>query len=190
MRRLPSIAPSPCLLHEASMLRRLAVCHPPIWVDMCSLAIQRTRGRDGCVSDRGDMAQGDFNRRAQQFMNGRRGPDDLANLCVWVAVILAIVDLFMHTGWLSWVSMALVVYAVWRMCSKNVYARMSENDAFLTSMGPVRPWLQNPGRAANELRTYKHVKCPSCGQKVRVPRGKGKLRVTCPKCHEKFEVKS
>ena len=52
------------------------------------------------------MAQGDFNRKAQQFMNGRRGPDDLANLCVWVAVILAIVDLFMHTGWLSWVSMA------------------------------------------------------------------------------------
>ena len=120
------------------------------------------------------MAQGDFNRKAQQFMNGRRGPDDLANLCVWVAVILAIVD----------------VYAVWRMCSKNVYARMSENDTFLRAMGPVRPWLQNPSRAAHELRTYKHVKCPSCGQKVRVPRGKGKLRVTCPKCHEKFEVKS
>ena len=125
------------------------------------------------------MAQGDFNRKAQQFMNGRRGPDDLANLCVWVAVILVLVDLFAHTGWLSWVSMALVVYAVWRMCSKNVYARMNENDAFLRAMGPVRPWLQNPGRAANELRPYKHV-----------PRGKGKLRVTCPKCHEKFEVKS
>ena len=41
----------------------------------------------------------------------------------------------MYTGWLSWVSMALVVYAVWRM-PKNVYARMSENDAFPRAMGP------------------------------------------------------
>ena len=41
-----------------------------------------------------------------------------------------------------------------------------------------------------ELRAYKHVRCTSCKQKMRVPRGKGKLRVTCPKCRTKFEVKS
>ena len=126
------------------------------------------------------MSQSDFNRKAQRFMNGRRGPDDLASFCVWAAVILIVIDLFAHTGWLSWVSVALVVYAVWRMCSKNVYARMSENDAFLKALGPIRPWVQNPSRAAHELRSYKHATCPSCGQKVRVPRGKGKLRVTCP----------
>ena len=136
------------------------------------------------------MAQGDFYRRAREFMNGRRGPDGLANFCVWVAVILVVIDIFARTGWLSWVSIALVAYSVWRMCSKNVYVRMNENDAFLKALGPARPWLQNPGQAAKELCTYKHVTCPSCGQKVRVPRGKGKLRVTCPKCHEKFEVKS
>ena len=136
------------------------------------------------------MAQGDYNRKVQEFMRGRRWPDELANLCVWVAVILAIVNLFARTGWLSWVSLAIVIYAVWRMCPKNVYARMNENEAFLKALGPAKPWLQNPGRAAQELRAYKHAKCPSCRQKVRVPRGKGKLRVTCPKCHEKFEVKS
>lgn len=136
------------------------------------------------------MAQGDFNRRAQEFMSGRRGPDELASLCVWIAVVLAVIDVFARIGWLSWVSMALVAYAVWRMCSKNVYARMAENNAFLKALGPARPWLRDPRRAAHELRAYKHAACPSCGQRVRVPRGKGKLRVTCPKCHGKFEVKS
>ena len=65
-----------------------------------------------------------------------------------------------------------------------------KREAFLKALGPAKPWLQHPGRAAQELRAYKHAKCPSCRQKVRVPRGKGKLRVTCPQCQEKFEVKS
>ena len=48
----------------------------------------------------------------------------------------------------------------------------------------------NPRAAWGELRAYKHVRCGSCRQKVRVPRGKGRLRVTCPKCGTKFEVRS
>ena len=74
--------------------------------------------------------------------------------------------------------------------SKNVEARRNENELFLDHAGRFRPWLRNPSAALKEARTYKHAVCPDCGQKVRVPRGKGKLRVTCPKCHKKFEVKS
>ena len=66
-------------------------------------------------------------------------------------------------------------------------------NIFLRSLefiGPVRPWLRNPAKAMGEARAYKHLKCPECGQRVRVPRGKGKIRVRCPQCKTKFDARS
>ncbi|MDO4798818.1 MAG: hypothetical protein Q4A01_12455, partial [Coriobacteriales bacterium] len=60
----------------------------------------------------------------------------------------------------------------------------------LDFVSPVMPWFRNPGDAAKEFKGYKHLTCPECGQRVRVPRKKGKIRITCPKCHAKFEAKS
>lgn len=136
------------------------------------------------------MASGDWQRKVSDWMRGRQGPDDLAVFCVDLAIVLVIVNLFVSALWLNVVVLALVVYAFFRMQSKNLGKRARENEAFLKALGPVRPWFQNPKAAWAEFRAYKHVKCSSCGQKVRVPRNKGKLRVTCPKCATKFEVKS
>jgi len=136
------------------------------------------------------MAKGDFERKAMQWMAGRLGPDDLVRFSTDLAVVLCVVELFVHTTWLGVASLVLLAYSVWRMSSKNLGPRARENERFLKMLGPVRPWFQNPRAAWTESRTYKHVTCPSCGQHVRIPRGKGKLRVTCPKCHEKFEVRS
>ena len=136
------------------------------------------------------MASGDWQRRLADWLRGRQGPDDLATFCVNVAIVVVIVNLFARTSWLGWVALALVVYAMFRIQSKNLGSRARENEAFLKALGPARPWVQNPRAAWGELRAYKHVRCTSCKQKVRVPRGKGKLRVTCPKCRTKFEVRS
>ncbi len=136
------------------------------------------------------MAKRDFERKAMQWMAGRLGPDDLVRFSTDLAVVLCVVELFVHTTWLGVASLVLLAYSVWRMSSKNLGPRARENERFLKMLGPVRPWFQNPRAAWTESRTYKHVTCPSCGQHVRIPRGKGKLRVTCPKCHEKFEVRS
>lgn len=136
------------------------------------------------------MANGSFQERVSDWFKGRRGPEELSNFCIVIALVLVVVNLFANQLWISIVALALAVYAAWRMSSKNVVARAKENVAFLKALGPVRPWVQDPGAAVSETRTYKHVKCPSCGQKIRVPRGKGKLRVTCPTCHEKFETKA
>lgn len=129
-------------------------------------------------------------RRAAEWMRGRRGPDDIVYASIYLAFIVVVVNIFAHAAWLGWLALALIVYAGFRIQSKNLGARSKENAAFLKAIGPLRPWLQNPKAAAAEAKQFKHVKCSHCGQKVRVPRGKGKLRVTCPKCREKFEVKS
>lgn len=136
------------------------------------------------------MAAGDWQRKAAEWLKGRQGPDDLAVFCVDVAIVVLVVNVFARTGWLSWVALALVAYAIFRIQSKNLGSRARENESFLKLLGPARPWFQNPRAAWAELRTYKHARCTSCRQRVRVPRGKGKLRVTCPKCGTKFEVRS
>lgn len=136
------------------------------------------------------MAQGDWQRKVAEWLRGRQGPDDLAVFSVDLAVVIVLVNVFARTGWLGWVALALVAYAMFRIQSRNLAARSRENAAFLKALGPARPWLQNPRAAWGELRAYKHVRCSSCKQRVRVPRGKGRLRVTCPRCKTKFEVRS
>lgn len=136
------------------------------------------------------MAAGDWQRKLAEWLRGRQGPDDLAIFSTNLAVVILLVNIFARVSWLGWVALALVVYAMFRIQSRNLGARARENERFLHALGPARPWLQNPAAAWRELRTYKHVRCTSCRQKVRVPRGKGRLRVTCPSCHTKFEVRS
>lgn len=136
------------------------------------------------------MASSDWQRKLADWLRGRQGLDDLAVFAIDLAIILVLVNVFARTGWLGWVALALVAYSIFRIQSKNLGARSRENSAFLKLLGPARPWLQNPVAAWKEFRAYKHVRCTSCRQKVRVPRGKGKLRVTCPKCGTKFEVSS
>ena len=136
------------------------------------------------------MAKGDRQRKLADWLQGRQGPDDLAVFSVNLAIVIVLVNLFLHMSLLGIVALFLVAYAMFRIQSKNLGACARENEKFLKLLGPARPWVQNPSAAWSELRAYKHVRCTSCKQKVRVPRGTGKLRVTCPKCRTKFEVRS
>lgn len=136
------------------------------------------------------MSSGDWQRKLAEWLRGRQGPDDLAVFSVNLAIVLVLVNVFVRTSWLGWVALVLVAYSMFRIQSKNLGACARENAAFLKALGPARPWIQNPRAAWSELRAYRHVRCTSCKQRVRVPRGKGRLRVTCPRCKSKFEVRS
>ncbi len=137
------------------------------------------------------MAKGDFRRRVTNWMRGRYGVDELTNFLIYVAMILVIINLFVRNYVLSIICAAIIIYAYWRIMSKNVAARRDENEHFFSgAMRPLRAWMRDPQAAFKEARSYKHVQCPDCGQRIRVPRGKGKIRVTCPKCSKKFEAKS
>ncbi len=136
------------------------------------------------------MAKGDFERKLVQFMAGRNGTDELGTCVLLLAFVLVIINLFVSNIVLSITALVLMVYAWWRTMSRNLEARENENGVFCEYLGPLRPWVRNPAAAFAEARAYKHLKCPNCGQRVRVPRGKGKIRINCPQCHEKFEAKS
>ena len=136
------------------------------------------------------MAKGDFNGRVQEFMQGRNGPDDVTRVCTWGALALIIVYLFVPAWWLSVLALALIVFGWWRMLSRDVAARARENERFMSRLGPLRPWVSSPTGTLRERRSHKVLACPQCGQRLRVPRGKGKVRVRCRRCGTTFEGRS
>lgn len=136
------------------------------------------------------MSNQTLNERLANWMRGRNGADELGNTVVALSVILLLINVFAHTRWLSVIALLLAIYACWRMSSQAVARRQAENRAFLKALGPVANVVRNPQETVQEHHDFKHLTCPECGQKMRVPRGKGKMRVTCPKCHNKFEAQS
>ena len=111
-----------------------------------------------------------------RFMYGRYGTDTL-NLVLIVAAFLC--NLFGRNYILYLISLALITLALLRMFSRNIAARRRENE-WLTGLFKRRP----------DAKTHRHFACPKCHQKVRVPKGKGKIMITCPKCGEKFAKKT
>ena len=129
------------------------------------------------------------------FMRGRYGQDELNRKLIILTFILIIVNIFMRIGLLNLLVLGLIVYTYFRMFSKNYYARQRENIKFLNFMNKfstkrkmhqgMNNGYKNNSYTTND-KTYTIVKCPSCGQKVRVPKGLGKINITCPHCQTKF----
>ena len=75
------------------------------------------------------------------------------------------------------------------MFSRQTYKRYQENEKYLKSIN-----LFNNGliykRKDCQIEVIKYYRCPSCKQMVRLPKGKGKIIVTCPSCHHKFEKRT
>ncbi len=95
------------------------------------------------------------------------------------------VSLFCYAlGW------ALVIYCYFRLFSKNVTKRYTENQAFLSRTSTIRGFFQKQRSLWQQRRVYHIYKCPGCKQKIRIPKGKGKIEIRCPKCNTTFIKKS
>lgn len=118
----------------------------------------------------------------QRFMSGRYGTDKLNTWILGAGVILCLVSIFVPVALVNLVltagSYALMIWAIFRTLSRNTYKRYQENRRFLMLLNRLKD------------REHRYFDCPKCHQPVRVPRGKGKIMITCPKCAEKFPGKS
>lgn len=141
----------------------------------------------------------DFMNRFRQFMVGRYGHDKLNHFLLKAAVALMIVrvllfPLFFHWRWirevLSWLIWVCVILTVLRAISKNRFARERENELYRKLEFHVTEGWRKGSDSCKEFRTYKVFRCPGCGQKVRIPRGHGKIEIHCPKCGRDFIKRS
>lgn len=113
-----------------------------------------------------------------RFMQGRYGTDKLNMTLLWAGVIACVLAMFIRIPavnlLLTALSYGLLIWAMFRAFSRNTYKRYRENRKYLMLIERFRD------------KQHRYFDCPRCRQQVRVPRGKGKISITCPKCKEKF----
>ena len=125
---------------------------------------------------------GRFSANLRKFMAGRYGNDHLNMALLGIGVVCSLLSMFIRTGGvnmiLTLVSYGFLGLVIFRSLSKNTYKRYQENRKYRQIIDRMKD------------REHRYFECPKCHQPVRVPRGKGKIAITCPKCREKFVKKT
>lgn len=118
----------------------------------------------------------------RRFMSGRYGTDKLNMFILGAGVVICLLNLFIRFAPVNLLftvlSYVLMIWAIVRTFSRNTYKRYQENRKFLLFLDRLKD------------RQHKHYHCPKCHQLVRVPKGKGKIAIKCPKCGERFVRKT
>ena len=130
-----------------------------------------------------------------RFMQGRNGVDQFSRFTMGVALVAIVLTLFTGTrnglgAFLDILGMAALVYTYYRIFSKNISKRYAENQKFLNARYEWTVKAERRKKRFAQRKQYKFFKCPMCKQEVRVPRGHGKICITCPKCREQFVRRS
>ncbi|AVK48623.1 hypothetical protein AXY43_11535 [Clostridium sp. MF28] len=130
--------------------------------------------------------------RLRRFMFGRYGGDELSKaLLVLSFILLLIMNLVpKDLRFLTILAYIPVIICMFRIFSRNIYKRRNENYKYLKIKNNIVMWFKNNINRIKTLKNYKYYTCSNCKQKLRVPRGKGKISITCPKCNSSFKGKS
>ena len=129
----------------------------------------------------------------QRVMAGRYGVDEYSRFLNVVALVSLVLSILFNNGLSVFFWLLAIISLVWtyfRMFSRNTYKRRAENNAYLTIRYSMTRKLSGLKQRMQQKRYYLFYKCPKCGITTRVPKGKGKIRITCPKCGEIFQRKS
>ena len=118
----------------------------------------------------------------RNFMMGRYGTDRLNMVILTVGLVASLLSVILRAPVMDLIlfvlSYGMMFWAIFRTLSRNTYKRYQENRKFLQLVGRIKD------------REHRYFDCPKCRQMVRVPRGKGKISITCPRCREKFVKKT
>lgn len=126
----------------------------------------------------------------ERFMQGRYGVDKLTSFLLITGFAMWLLAMFRPLAFLIFPSLIIIVFAYVRVFSKNFVKRTRELNKYLTIKNKVQERWHLIKRIRSERKTHKYFKCRSCKTRLRVPRGKGKIEITCPKCRTKVIKKT
>ena len=124
-----------------------------------------------------------------RFMQGRYGVDQLSKFILILGLVFVVISalfnnaLSLLTYIVGWV---MVIYCYFRIFSRNIPKRYAENQAYLAKTYKIRTFFGKQKNIWQQRKTHHIYTCPSCKQKIRIPKGKGKIEVRCPKCGTTF----
>ena len=138
--------------------------------------------------------------RLRRFMEGRYGADELnrfLTVCGWVLLVIGFVlsgidnriTMILGTVLVS-LSWALLILSLFRTLSKKTSQRASENYRYFVCKNRILSWFSRIKTRWQDRKVHRYFRCPQCRATVRVPRGKGKIRITCPHCKHQFVKRS
>ena len=128
--------------------------------------------------------------RMQRFMAGRYGNDQLNQFIFIVAIISMVLEIITRQSLFYTLTLVLLILAYVRVFSRNINKRYEENMKFLQKKDAILNKFRKQKYYAAQRRNFRIYTCPQCKQKIRIPKGKGKISITCPKCRTSFIKKS
>ena len=123
-------------------------------------------------------------------MQGRYGTDDYTKFLIVVSLTFILLENITSYSFFSVIGLGLLVYGYFRVLSKNPPKRWRENQSYLKQKRKVINRISKLNWTWKQRKQYRFYKCPSCKQKVRVPKGKNKIKITCPSCSTQFIKKT
>ena len=128
--------------------------------------------------------------RMQRFMAGRYGNDQLNQFIFIVAIISMVLEIITRQSLFYTLTLVLLILAYVRVFSRNINKRYEENMKFLQKKDAILNKFRKQKYYAAQRRNFHIYTCPQCNQKIRIPKGKGKISITCPKCRTSCIKKS
>lgn len=131
----------------------------------------------------------DLREKLAKLMYGRYGVDQLGRAMLIFALVLCVLSLFVPrrlSGIIYYISLILIILMYIRMFSKNIQKRYQENNKYLSLKASFLRKFQREKEIFSQRRFYHFYRCPRCRQRIRIPRGKGRIEIRCPKCSQTF----
>ncbi|EFK94179.1 hypothetical protein [Finegoldia magna] len=129
--------------------------------------------------------------KIKNYLQKVYGVDFFSKTMIVFALILSLINLKFKNRVIEIITMILIVYfGIFRVFSVNKYQRMIENQKFAKAVKPMTDFFEKYKIRAVNSKDKKYIKCPNCKKEMKIPRNKGKIKVTCPHCGHKFVKKS
>lgn len=126
----------------------------------------------------------------RRVMMGRYGVDQLTWVLLGFAVLMTLCSGIFQSSVFSILSWIVLIYGYFRIFSRNIAARQKENQALMSFWYKLKNGRTSAPKKKKDYKNYRYYACPNCKQKLRVPKGKGKISITCPKCNTNFIKKT
>lgn len=133
---------------------------------------------------------GNIGGKMQQFMAGRYGQDELSRALSIAAIIGLLLACIPSLQFMYAPAIVLWVWSIFRSFSRNLEKRQAERNAYLRFIGRIKSWFSVKKKAWKERKTHRYYHCKQCKTILRVPKGKGKVKINCPNCHSEIIKKT